>query len=270
MPRVAPTARVSPEAVLSPGCVVGERAVVGPGCVLHAYAIVGPDTELGHGCQIHPFAVIGGDAQDRRTPPGAGRLICGAENIFREHVTVSRGSSHGGGVTRLGSGNLLMAGAHVGHDCQLGDGITLANNVSLAGHVSIGDRVGLGGHAAVHQFARIGELAFIAANAMVSQDVPPYCLAAGDHARLYGLNITGLRRAGFDADLRRTLARVFKALYAGRRPPDAPHAPELTDLPDLTEVRQMVEFRTGSMRGITPSVRPSIGHRVAVDSPGAG
>ncbi|MFN3198678.1 MAG: acyl-ACP--UDP-N-acetylglucosamine O-acyltransferase [Bradymonadia bacterium] len=212
---VHPTAQVDSTAQLHPGAVVGAHSVVGPDCVIHRYGIVGPHTTLGARCEVHPFAVIGGPAQDRRTAPEAPfTLVCGPENIFREGVTVSRGTAHGGGETRLGAENLLMAHSHVGHDAQLGDQNTLANGVSVAGHVCIGDRVNLGGHAGVHQFVRIGDLAFIAANAMVSGDVPPFTLVSGDRARIVGLNVTGLKRAGLSQPVRSALSGALKRFYA--------------------------------------------------------
>jgi UDP-N-acetylglucosamine acyltransferase len=178
--------------------------------------------------------------------------VCGPENVFREHVTVSRGSLHGGGETRLGAGNLLMAGVHIGHDCRLGDGNTLANNVSLAGHVEVGDRVGIGGHAAVHQFVRLGTLCFVAANAMVAQDVPPGCLAAGDRARLHGLNVTGLRRAFVPPAVRQAWHRAFRRLCLRRGGDDG--STELDALRHFPEVAAFIEFVQASPRGICRAV----------------
>lgn len=250
---IDPSAQVHPEAHIGPGAVVGREAVVEAGCHLAPYAVVGPFTHLGPRCQLHAFAVVGGPAQDRRTPPEAPyRLICGADNIFREGVTVSRGSAAGSGLTRIGQGNLLMAHSHVGHDCTVGDGNVLANGVSLAGHVEVGDRAVLGGHAAVHQFARIGDLALLAANAMVSRDVPPYCLAAGDRATLRGLNRVGLERAGYDAAARLSLHRAFRQLFrtvGGRR-----SAAELLDHPEPA-VRALAAFVQGGTRGVCAAHR---------------
>jgi len=263
---VHPSARLHAGVVLGPGAVVGPEAELHADCVLGPYAVVGPRTTLGPRCRLHAFAVVGGDAQDRRTPPDAAtRLVCGAENVFREHVTVSRGSLHGDGLTRMGAGNLLMAGVHVGHDCHLGDGITLANNVSLAGHVEIGDRVGIGGHAAVHQFVRLGALSFIAANAMVSQDVPPGCLAAGDRARLYGLNVTGLRRAGLPADVRRAWHSAFRWLCTS--PPrgvddEAAAARNELELRIYPQVAEFIDFVRSSSRGICRAAG-----RISIDDP---
>lgn len=234
---------------IHPTALVGPHAELAADCTLHPYAIVGAHTILGPGCVVHPFAVVGGPAQDRRTDPDAPfRLVCGAGNVFREGVTVSRGTDHGGGTTRLGDRNLLMAQAHIGHDSVLGDDNTLANGVSLAGHVVIGDRVNLGGHAAVHQFARIGDLAFVAANAMVSRDVPPYCLAAGDRATIRGLNLTGLQRAGFDAD---TIAALKRALRAILAPGVRREAAEAHRDHPVEAVRRLARFCLESERGIS-------------------
>ena len=250
---IDPSARVPPDARIHPTAIVGAGAHVGRGCVLEAYAVLGPHTTLGAGCRIHSFAVIGAPAQDRHTDPDAPhRLVCGSDNVFREGVTVSRGSDRGGGLTRLGDGNLLMSQSHVAHDCVVGDGVTLANGVSLAGHVSLGDGVTLGGHAAVHQFARIGALAFVAANAMVSMDVPPFCLAAGDRARLLGLNVTGLRRAGLDACARLRLKVAFRALLLdGDRA--AATARLVTDVDP--HVAALAVFLASSARGVTRAAR---------------
>lgn len=252
-PGVHPTATVHPSAHVAPGAVVGAYSEVGAACVLHPYAMVGPYTRLDARCVVHPFAVVGGAPQDRRTPEDTPtRLECGPGNVFRENATVSRGTPHGGGVTRLGAENLLMAGAHVAHDAQLGAENVLANGVSLAGHVEVGDRVTFGGHAAVHQFVRIGALALIAANCMVTLDVPPYTLVAGDRARVLGLNVVGLRRHGLDAPTRLALKRALRALDApGRRDEVLErlgHAPEAA-------VRDLAAFILGVKRGLTPRGR---------------
>lgn len=255
MPAVDPTARVHESVRLGPGALVGAHAIVGPGCVLEAYAVVGPHTTLGAECHVHPFVVVGGPAQDRRTAPDAPyRLVCGDGCTFREGVTVSRGTGHGAGETRLGHRVLLMAHSHVGHDCAVGDDVTLANGVSLAGHVEIGAAATLGGHAAVHQFARVGELAFVAANAMVSLDVPPFCLAAGDRARLYGLNVTGLRRAGLPADVRRALHAAFRRMFGGGGVPRA--AAEALVGHSVEQVARLAAFVLESPRGVCRRAGP--------------
>lgn len=236
---------IHPSATLGEGVEVGEGAWVGEGvslgrgavlgawsrlergCQLDPYAVVGARVHLQEGCLVSSFAVVGstpqlkraGDAPDLLRDSSAPRyeLSCGAHSQFREGCTVSRGAPElGEGVTRIGAGCLLMAYSHVGHDAQLGDRCVLANQVSLAGHVTVGEGVSFGGHAAVHQFVQIGALAFIAANAMVSGDVPPYCLAAGDHATLRGLNSVGLKRAGLSATARAQLKLAYHERLRGR------------------------------------------------------
>lgn len=253
MTLIHPSATIHGRASVHPTAVVGPECVLAAGCVLGPYAIVEARTALGPDCIVHSFAVIGAAPQDRRErAQSPGRLVCGADNVFREGVTISRGTEHGGGSTRIGAGNLFMAHSHVGHDSSIGDHCTLANGVSLAGHVDLGDRVSIGGHAAVHQFARIGRLAFIAANAMVSKDVPPFCMAAGDRARLVGLNSTGLRRAAFSAELRSALKGAYRRLLQGTcRSKEANGPLEST----VAEVRELARFIRESERGITRSQR---------------
>ncbi|MCB9549424.1 MAG: acyl-ACP--UDP-N-acetylglucosamine O-acyltransferase [Myxococcales bacterium] len=258
-PFIDATARVHPAAHIHPTAVVGAHSAVGPGCRLDAYAVVGPHTTLGPGCHVHPFAVVGGPAQDRQTDPDAPfRLVCGADNTFREGVTLSRGTARGGGVTRVGDGGCFMAHSHVGHDGQIGDRVTLANGVSLGGHVELGDDVTVAGHAAIHQFARVGRLAFIAANAMISLDIPPFTLAGGDRARLLGLNRVGLQRAGVAADHLAALEAAWRRLLrtpGGRREADA-----LVD-DACPEVAALARFLVTSTRGVTAAGR-------AADDPG--
>lgn len=245
---IGPGARLGPGVTLGPYAIVGAHSQLGAGCHLEAHAVVGPHTTLGPRCRVSSFAVVGAAPQDRRTPPDAPHpLVCGQDNHFREGSTVSRGTAHGGGITRLGDGNLLMTHSHVGHDCRLGDGCTLANGVSLAGHVEVGDRVTFGGHAAVHQFCRVGTLALVAANAMVSRDVPPCTIAAGDRATLRGLNVTGLRRAGIPPDVRRALAAAWRAIL--RHGPRRAAAEALADSP-VAEVRALAAFVLASPRGV--------------------
>lgn len=251
------TATIGPDVRIGPGVIIGAHSVIGRGTILDPYAVIGPYTTLGARTHVFSFAVIGGPAQDRRTPADAShRLECGQDNVFREGVTVSRGTEHGGGVTRIGDNNLLMAHCHVGHDCQIGHRNTIANGVSLGGHVVMADGAVIGGHAAVHQFARIGSLAFVAANAMVSLDVPPYCMAAGDRARLVGLNTTGLKRAEVPHEVRRAIKSAFRALFMadiGSRSERAQAAARGA----IPEVAALARFVLESTRGVTAARRSS-------------
>ncbi len=215
-PLIEPTAQISPSAQIGFGAVIGAHAVIGPHCVIEPYAIIGHYTTLGEGCRVSSFASVGCAAQDRSTPPDAPtQLIAGRDNQFREGCTISRGSIKGAGITRIGDQCLFMAQSHVGHDSQLGSQVTLANGVALAGHCQIGDQVTLGGYAGVHQFVRIGRLAFVAAHAMVSQDIPPFSLAAGDRARLLGLNHKGLERALWSSETMREVRIAWRKILLG-------------------------------------------------------
>jgi UDP-N-acetylglucosamine acyltransferase len=249
---VHPLALVAPGADLGEGVVVGPFAVVeagaavGEGTRLDAHAVVRSGTRLGARNVVHPFAVLGGDPQERTYAGEATLLEIGDGNTFREHVTVHRGSVKGGGVTRLGSGSLFMAGVHVAHDCVLGDRLELANAVLLGGHVSLGDGVVIGGAAAVGPFLRVGERAFVAAGAMVEHDVPPFVIAAGDRARVRALNRVGLSRAGIPAPSRAALDRAFRAIFRGPVP-RAAAAAELLHDPD-ERVRMLAEFVVASAK----------------------
>jgi UDP-N-acetylglucosamine acyltransferase len=221
---VHPTAVVSPRAALADGvvvgplCIVGDDVEIGPNCRLIAACTVFGPTRMGEANVVHPYAVLGGDPQDRSHGEETTRLAIGDRNVFREHVTVHRGTIKDRGTTVIGSDCLFMAGAHVAHDVVVGDAVTLANGTLLGGHVAVGDRVTTGGRAAVAPFVRVGEGAFIAAGAMVEIDVPPFVIVAGDRARVRALNRVGLRRQGVPDGSRRALAAAFRTLFGKSSP----------------------------------------------------
>ena len=198
MSRIHPTAVVDPGARLADGVQIGPWCVVGPGVVLEdhvrliSHAIVQQDTTLGARTVIHPFCVIGGDPQHTGYKGEPVRLEIGSDNSIREHSTFNRGTPQGTGVTRVGAHGLFMTGAHVGHDCVVGDHVVMANNATLGGHARIGSKVFLGGLAAVHQNGRVGQGAIVGGLAAVTRDVLPYGSAWGTHAQLHGLNLIGL------------------------------------------------------------------------------
>lgn len=216
---VHPLALVSDGAVLGPDVTVGPFAVIehdtvlGAHCRVAAHAIVHAGTTLGERNIIHSFAVVGGDPQERSYGGEATRLEIGDGNSFREHVTIHRGSQKGGGLTRIGHGNLFMVGVHIAHDCILGDRLELANGTLLAGHVSLADHVVTGGGAAIAPFVRVGTRAFVAAGAMVEHDVPPFVIVAGDRARVRALNHVGLARSGVPDSSRAALAHAFRRIF---------------------------------------------------------
>jgi UDP-N-acetylglucosamine acyltransferase len=218
---IHPTAIVEDGARIAAGCRIGPYCVVGPevelaeGVVLHAHVVVAGATRIGPETQVFPFASLGQPPQDFKWRGERTELVIGARNTLREYVTLSPGTAHGGGVTRLGDDNYLMMHAHVGHDCTLGNRIVMANAVSLSGHVRVGDGAILGGLAGVHQHVRIGQGAMIGGLAAVASDVVPYGMVYGERASLVGLNLVGLKRRGVSRTALAALRAAFDEMFEG-------------------------------------------------------
>ncbi|MCU0663331.1 MAG: acyl-ACP--UDP-N-acetylglucosamine O-acyltransferase [Myxococcota bacterium] len=247
-------ASVHGEAKLSPGCSIGPFAVVeqhveiGPSCVLHAHAVVRSHTKMGGRNTVHSFACIGGPPQDLRHRGEPTVLVIGDGNDFREHVTVNRGTLHGGGRTVIGDCNLLMAYVHVAHDCLIGSRVIMANGATLAGHVEVGDHAVFGGLSAVGSFVRIGESAMIAAGSFVERDAPPFCIVEGNRAKLRGTNRVGLERRGISPRARAEIKLIAKALM-GRDSLETIAQGSFLDV-QTEEGRRMREFLALSRRGL--------------------
>jgi UDP-N-acetylglucosamine acyltransferase len=216
---------------IHPGAVVAQGAELDEDVAVEAYAIVGPKVRIGRGTRVGPHTVIEGRTtigcnnqifhhasvgavpQDLKYRGEDSELIIGDHNVIREFATLHIGTSGGGMVTRVGDHNLLMNFSHVAHDSQMGSYVVVANGAQLAGHVVIEDYVIVGALVGVHQFVKIGESAILGAGAMVSQDVPPFCNATGDRARLHGLNLVGLKRRGFSPELVRNIKRAYRIIF---------------------------------------------------------
>jgi UDP-N-acetylglucosamine acyltransferase len=258
---VHPTAVVAPGAELAPGVEVGPYAVVGPhvrigaGTRIGPHAVIDGRTTIGRDNRIFQFASVGAEPQDLKYRGEESRLEIGDRNIIREFATLNLGTTGGGMVTTIGSDTLLMNYSHVGHDCRVGNHCVLANSATLAGHVTIEDYVIVGGLAAIHQFVRIGESAILGGGAMVVHDVPPYCNATGDRAKLRGLNLIGLKRRGFDADQVRAIKSAYRLLFASGRPFSEARAHVAAELAGIPEVERLLAFLAASSRGVTPAVR---------------
>lgn len=248
MATVHPSAIVDPSAQLADDVVIGPWSTVGPGVVLSegvllvSHVVIQQDTSVGARTAIHPFAVIGGDPQHNGYRGEPVRLEIGADNVVREHCTFNRGTPQGTGVTRVGSSNLFMTGAHVGHDAVVGNNVVMANNATLGGHAKVGDRVFLGGLCAVHQNGRVGQGAIVGGLAAVTRDVIPYGSAWGNHARLHGLNLVGLKRKGYGKDQIRRLLAAYRELFEG----DGVFSERLDVVADaysdLPEIMEIVDF----------------------------
>lgn len=252
---VHPTAQVHASAQLAQGvevgpwCVVGPNVVLAEGVRLASHVVIQQDTTIGQGATIHPFAVIGGDPQHSGYKGEPVRLEIGANNLIREHCTFNRGTPQGAGVTVVGANNLFMTGAHVGHDCVVGDNVVMANHATLGGHAVIGDRVFLGGLCAVHQNGRVGQGAIIGGLAAVTRDVIPYGSAWGNHARLRGLNLIGLKRKGYGKDQIRRLLAAYRDLFEGEGEFASRLAAAEAQYGDLAEIAEILDFiRAGGKR----------------------
>ena len=245
---IHPTALVDAGAQLADGVEIGPWCVVGPGVVLQedvrlvSHVVVQQDTTVGARTVIHPFAVIGGDPQHGGYKGEPVTLEIGADNLIREHATFNRGTPQGAGVTRIGSRGLFMTGAHVGHDAVVGDNVVMANNATLGGHARIGDRVFLGGLCAVHQNGRVGQGAIVGGLAAVTRDVIPYGSAWGNHARLHGLNLIGLKRKGYDKSQIRRLLAAYRDLFEGQGTFADRLEAVAADYADLPEIMEIVAF----------------------------
>ena len=260
-PAVHPTAVVAPGAALGIGARIGPYAVIGPhvaigdGTTVGPHAVLDGHTTIGARNRIFQFASVGAEPQDLKYRGEPSRLVIGDGNIIREFATLNPGTTGGGMVTTVGNDNLFMNYAHVGHDSRIGNRCILANSSALAGHVTLEDFVMVGGLAAIHQFSRIGESALLGGGAMVTHDVPPFCNAAGDRARLRGLNVIGLRRRGFDAARIRDVKRAYRILFGSKLPLAEARARCVAELGDNPDVARLLEFIAASTRGLCPAGR---------------
>jgi len=246
---VSPGARIGAGTEIGPHALVGPHVVVGRHCRIGASTVIDGDTEIGDHTEIYPFASIGLAPQDLKFRGERTRLVIGEHNVFREFVTIHRGTAGGGGVTSIGSHNLFMAYAHVAHDCHVGDHVIFGNAATLGGHVTVEDFATISAYSGVHQFCRVGRHAFIGGYTVVTRDALPYAKTVGNRARIYGVNAIGLARRGFSAELIDQLRRAYRQLVQH----NTSRALELIDRDptlDAPEVRYLVEFITSAQRGV--------------------
>lgn len=252
---VHPTALVDAGARLGPGVRVGPFSVLGPGVDIGAGTVIGPhvvivrDTTVGSRCTVGAGAVLGGDPQDLKYHGEATQLEVGDDTTIREYATLHRGTA-ATGRTVVGRRCYVMAYVHVAHDCVIEDDVVLANAVQLAGHVHVEERASVGGLTPVHQFVRIGRLAFVGGGSRVPQDVPPFARAAGNPMRLYGINSTGMTRAGVPAETRAALKHAFRLLFNSRLGMSQAVEQLRAESAHIPEVMQLVDFVVTSQRGV--------------------
>ena len=261
------TAKIHPTAIVEKGAKIGSDCEIGPG------AIVGAEVEIGTGCLVGPRAVlqgrlrmgnknrvgvgavIGGEPQDLAYQGTSSGVVIGNGNTFREYVTIHRGTKEGTD-TVIGDDCFLMVGAHVAHNCRLGNGVTLVNNVLLAGHVEVEERAFLGGAVVVHQFVRIGKLAMVRGQTRVGMDLPPYCMAVATNG-VCGLNSVGLRRAGVKPENRKALQRAYELFFfAGKNRIQALGEIRMGQDAKAREVMEFCDFIEKTKRGICHGLKP--------------
>lgn len=255
-------ATIHPTAVVNPSATIGEDCFIGPFCIvgadvrladnvrLESHVVIDGITEIGGGTHIFPFVSIGLAPQDLKFSGEITRTVIGERNQIREFVTIHRGTEGGGGLTSIGDDNLLMAQAHVAHDCRVGSGVIMANAATLAGHVEIDDRANIGAYSGVHQFCRVGREAFVGGYSVVVKDAPPFAIIQGNHAKCYGLNKVGMKRRGYSPETITGLTRAFRFLLSSKMNTTQAIEKIREEITGNAEVDLLVKFIEDSKRGV--------------------
>lgn len=236
---------IGPYSIIADNVYIGSRTVVGPHVVIEPYVSISAD------CRIFQYASIGAIPQAVKFSGEKTFVKIGRGCIIREFVTINRGTNFGSGVTEIGDENLLMAYCHIAHDCQTGHHVILANNATLAGHITVGDYATIGGLVAIHQFVRIGDYAYIGGKSAVPKDIPPYVMASGDRAKLYGLNKVGLKRNGFSEATLGALKKTYRIFFRIGLTLNEAIERVRAEVDQLPEVVNFINFIKTSSRGIT-------------------
>lgn len=247
---VHPKAKIAPGVKIGPYSLIGEHASIGKDTRIDSHVIVEGWTEIGERCHIFPFVSIGGPPQHMRYKGEPTRVVIGNDNVIREFVTIHRATAEGGGETVLGQGNFIMAYSHIAHDCRVGNRVIMANASTLAGHIDVEDFAIVGGLVAIHQFVRVGCYAIIGGASGVPKDVPPYMCAAGNRAKLFGLNTVGLKRHGFPEATMSALKKAYRILFRSHLTLNKAMEGVEAEVPDLPEIRHLLAFLKSSKRGI--------------------
>ncbi len=254
---IHPSAVVSPDAELGQGVKIGPFSMIGGhvrigrDTLVGAHVAIEGDTRIGDRNQIYPYVSIGSPPQDIGYMGEDTRVVIGDDNIIREYVTINRATTKQEWVTTVGNGNYMMAYSHVAHDCILGNNIIMANAATLGGHTVVGDHTTLGGLTASHQFVRIGAYAFIGGNTGLPKDIPPFMIAAGSRAKLYGPNLIGLRRHGFSKEVIEGLKKAYRIIWRESKRFDEGIARARKEVEAFPELDMLLDFFNGSKRGVT-------------------
>lgn len=247
---VSPDAEVGEGCYIGPFCTVGSEVILATGVRLESHVAVDGRTSIGADTQVFPFVSIGLAPQDLKYSGEPTATEIGERNHIREFVTIHRGTEGGGGLTKIGNDNLLMAQAHVAHDCQIGSNIIMANAATLAGHVEVADRSNIGAYSGVHQFCRVGLEAFVGGYSVVVKDAPPYAIIQGNHAKCYGLNKVGLKRRGYSRETIEKLHHAYHLLLTAKLNTSQAVERIKAEISNCAEVDVLVNFIETSKRGI--------------------
>jgi UDP-N-acetylglucosamine acyltransferase len=253
---IHPTAVVSPKARLGYDCFVGPYSIIGDeveladGVRLESHCVIDGRTSIGEGTHVFPFVSIGLASQDLKYKGEPSETRIGKRNKIREFVTIHRGTAGGGMLTKTGDDCLIMAQAHIAHDCLLGDGVIMANAATLAGHVVIEDRANIGAYSGVHQFCRVGKEAYVGGYSVIVKDALPFALTVGNHAKCYGLNITGMKRRGYSRAVIDSLHHAFHLLLSAKLNTTQAVEQIRTELSGSEEVSYLITFIESSERGV--------------------
>lgn len=236
---------------IGPYSIVKDNVTIGPGTVIGSHVTIDRYTEIGADCRIFNHASIGAAPQALKYQGEKTYLKVGRGTVIREFTTLNRGTAFGGGVTEVGENNFLMAYTHVAHDCKTGKGVIMANNATLAGHITCEDYATIGGLVAIHQFVRIGAYAYVGGKSAVVKDIPPYVIAAGDRARLHGLNNVGLKRHGFSKEALLSLKRAYRIIFRIGLTLNEAIERVSAEMGQIPEVTILIKFIQNSSRGVT-------------------
>lgn len=247
---VSPRAQIGENCFIGPYSIIGDEVSLGEGVRIESHCVIDGRTHIGEGTHVFPFVSIGLASQDLKYKGEPSETRIGKHNSVREFVTIHRGTEGGGMLTQTGDNCLLMAQAHVAHDCILGDDIIMANGATLAGHVIVQDRANIGAYSGVHQFCRVGREAYIGGYSVIVKDALPFALSVGNHAKCFGLNITGVKRRGYSKEVIDSLHHAFRLLLSSRLNTAQALEEIKKDVENSTEVTELVNFIEASKRGV--------------------
>ena len=248
---VSTNARIGEDCFIGPYCIIGDETEIENGVRLESHCVVDGRTTIGAETHVFPFVSIGLASQDLKYKGEPSETRIGKRNKIREFVTIHRGTAGGGMLTQIGDDCLIMAQAHIAHDCLVGDGVIMANAATLAGHVVIGDRANIGAYSGVHQFCRVGKEAYVGGYSVVVKDALPFALTVGNHAQCYGLNITGMKRRGYSRATIDALHHAFHLLLSAKLNTTQALERISEEITDTPEVADLIRFIKDSTRGVT-------------------